>query len=111
MEGTTPDYIGTWDMQVPARGLFEVYLGDDGINGTIEDCLGTARFSGKISSDVAVFVKEYGDDKSSADAARDGVMYAGVSKGEIIAGEFRIYNEGGKFRMYKFDGNPYPVDS
>lgn len=114
MAEKTPDYIGTWDTQVPARGLFEVYLDDEGARGTIEDCLGTASFLGMITADVAIFGKKYYRDKSSDKVVQGKVYYnggaSGLNPGEII-GQFRSKYAGiGGFRLRKFDDNPYSVN-
>lgn len=62
-----PDFIGTWDLDIPARGLFEMYLAKDEtkangireISGTIEDVIGTAAFTGTIASNTFNFKKDY----------------------------------------------------
>jgi hypothetical protein len=59
-----PNYIGTWELTQEPRGLFEVYLEggveeDGGIKGTIEDCFGTATFSGRIARGQISFTKIY----------------------------------------------------
>lgn len=114
MEGKTPDFIGTWDTQVPARGLFELYLESNGVKGVIEDCLGTATFVGVISSRSTTFIKEYDTSKSGEKAVRGQVFYEGGRSSlalEEIFGVFRSpYIDEGSFRIKKFDGTPYPVN-
>ncbi|HVZ12263.1 MAG TPA: hypothetical protein VG965_04495 [Patescibacteria group bacterium] len=113
MEGVTPDYIGSWDTQVPARGLFEIYMDENGMTGVIEDCLGTAKFSGFIDDEVAFFTKKYDPKKSSKLAVQGNVAY-NARKSPIregFLGDFMAEGvEPGMFRIKKFDGNPYPVE-
>ena len=67
MSERTPDYIGTWNLVIPAQGLFEVYLDkkNGGMTGRIEDTLGTAIFTGVISKKTATFMKKYKPGESS----------------------------------------------
>lgn len=53
-----PDYIGSWSLSIldiPLRGFFEVYLDEQ----LIKDCVGDARFDGKIDEKNARFSKKY----------------------------------------------------
>lgn len=102
----SPNYIGTWDLKVEPRGLFEFYLdggvGEDGkIKGTIEDCFGTATFSGEINSGkisfTKVYVKVYNND---ADAGR-GIFYEGhlQEDGNYVGEYYGGMYISGKFKM------------
>jgi hypothetical protein len=58
----TPDWVGTWNVYNPSYGYFELFIDkqEDGITkGRIEDCFGTATFSGKITPHYVDFVKRY----------------------------------------------------
>ena len=46
-----PDYIGAWQLDIPARGLFELFIyerDDNHVSGLIEDTLGMATFTGNF---------------------------------------------------------------
>ncbi|KKT66052.1 MAG: hypothetical protein UW61_C0032G0003 [Candidatus Curtissbacteria bacterium GW2011_GWC1_44_33] len=83
----SPDFIGTWDVEIPARGLFEVYLD----SGTIEDCLGTAMFVGEITPEKVDFTKGYLPDESSEAAYHDVINYYG---GPVVGGYEGVYKVG-----------------
>lgn len=107
-----PDFIGTWDTQIPARGLFEVYLDKDGWHGRVEDCLGTASFDGRITRDGEWFgfLKKYIPDKSSRNAVTTAVMYKGGFVGDEAVGQYESNGVvGGNFRVREFNGTPYQV--
>lgn len=88
----TPSYIRTWDVVIPARGLFEVYLDKKyAIHGRIEDALGTADFGGQITKNNATFFKRYNRSKSSNEAAEGYVTYnADGANGLLYMGEFEV---------------------
>jgi hypothetical protein len=91
MTGKIPDFVGTWDITIPARGLFEIYLNKkDNLVGLIEDTLGTATFNGSITDKKAIFAKNYNQKKSSSDAIRDTIMYAGNGSNDLYIGDFKV---------------------
>ncbi len=85
----SPDFIGTWDVEIPARGLFEVYLD----SGTIEDCLGTAEFVGNIGPDSVDFTKGYVPGQYSHLAYHDMINYRGISTKEGYEGFYTMGRE------------------
>jgi len=62
----SPRWIGTWSVDIPARGLFEVYVEDEiktfhgvtAYRGTIEDIFGTAKFIGSVDSKTRTLILE-----------------------------------------------------
>ena len=56
------DYTGTWSIQMPEFGLFQLYIDRrDGkrVEGHITDRLGRAKFTGTFRKDRVKFVKRY----------------------------------------------------
>ena len=57
-----PDFVGTWDVDRPSRGYFELSIvHQDGshVIGYIEDGIGTATFEGDLRDESFKFVKVY----------------------------------------------------
>lgn len=102
-----PDFIGTWDEKLEHRGLFELYITkkdeDDQVQGTIEDCLGSATFEGWITKREASFTQNY--TKAIPQAAKGEIVYSGFSDdAQNYAGDFKVYEPErgsytGSFRM------------
>jgi hypothetical protein len=74
-----PDFIGTWDPMIPARGLFEVFVESNG-RAAIIDTLGNASASGTFSAGHVDFRKLYDWDFSAQDAVIDFVNYSADMK-------------------------------
>ncbi len=98
-----PHYIGTWHPVLEHRGLFEAYVesfepkNPVRIEGTIEDCEGSAVFKGEVDSDHIHFTKQYTKSFGEADSgeieyvgARKNGGYHGTFMSDRINGEFRI---------------------
>ena len=88
----SPNFIGTWDVEIPARGLFEVYL-ESGMSGRIEDCLGTATFVGEIGPERVDFIKGYHPEESSGAAYHDVINYSGRLVGQNYEGVYKVGRE------------------
>lgn len=88
----SPNFIGTWDVEIPARGLFEVYL-ESGMSGRIEDCLGTATFVGEIGPEIVDFTKSYHPEESSKTAYHDVINYSGRLVGQNYEGVYKVGRE------------------
>ncbi|GEM_PF-5898992 len=101
-----PQFIGTWDVQVPEAGLFEVYIESahpDGlVEGTIEDVNGPAYFRGKIEDARVSFSKFYSEAARSIGAAQDLVYYEGFRENGECRGFFRHDNSSGSFVMQNY---------
>lgn len=103
----TPNFIGTWDTSIPARGLFEIYCQRDGntFMGTIEDCLGSAIFNGSLDENQVSFTKFYDPFCSSDEAFKNAISYHGTRIGNTYKGEFEfVHSEskrspGGEFTL------------
>lgn len=62
-----PHFIGTWDLLLEPRGLFELYIdehlsrrnGSVQFEGIIEDCIGSASVKGELSKGSITFTKKY----------------------------------------------------
>jgi hypothetical protein len=109
----TPNFIGTWDNYIPARGLFELYIEKelpDRITGKIEDCLGTALFNGQINENQISFSKVYLPSDSSEEAYEGIIFYSGSLSGNSYKGDFEfVFPDGrkpkyGEFAIQKFQG-------
>lgn len=116
IEGRTPDYIGTWSPKVPARGLFEMYVnenGSNGFSGTIEDCLGTSNFHGELVENEMLFSKEYDPESAGNGASPDLVQYRGdFMNVDFVKGHYRSPLVGkGRFHLRKFNGTPFDVNT
>jgi hypothetical protein len=120
-----PMFRGTWDSDIPEQGLFEMYLdpeygayslienGDSSltipskptvIGGKIEDCLGTAVFSARVSGDSITFSKTYDPEVSSSEAAQQTLHYKATKCGDTeYQGAFTFGKFGVEFpfRMQK----------
>ncbi len=97
IEGGRPAFVGTWDLQTPSHGLFEIYPeGNNGFSGRIEDGFGTAVFKGNIDGNRIAFRKYYDFDRAvyrlgNEDVFEQAIEYeAQSSDGEHFAGFFRI---------------------
>ena len=104
----TADWVGTWSVQEPSRGYFELYIENrdgDYVSGRIEDCLGTARFEGEITSDSARFLKTYQD--SRRDALPELTFEA--EGGNKKHGAYRSPGGAGNFYMERPNGSS-PLD-
>jgi hypothetical protein len=92
LPGSNPEYIGTWQIGLPSEGLFEVYVHESTRNGevtgVIEDCIGTADFTGKIGSKIVRFSKKYQPDNAIKEAAKGNVLYSGQFRKQVCIGEY-----------------------
>ena len=64
-----PSFVGTFDLAVPARGLFEVFQSGKSFSGGIVDVHGDSEYSGEIKGDEVEFTKRY--------VRSDGSVFAG----------------------------------
>ncbi len=84
-----PDFVGTWLTTYPHRGFFEMYITlKDGhhVEGTIEDCIGSATFTGEINDNRIKFFKAYSD---TSDLAMKGpIHYQGVLQNGKYVGHY-----------------------
>jgi len=103
-----PDFIGTWNTEFPAEGLFEFFIMQrEGniINGTIEDVLGTATLQGTIDNSTIEFRKEYSSlpIKNGRDACP--IFYRGLMINDEVKGSWSYsFNRSDKrkFEMKRF---------
>ena len=100
-----PDFVGTFDLQIPARGLFEMYINesekigtDEHINGIIEDVFGTAKFQGSIQGNEIFFFKEYFGHALWVGASRRGIRYDGRLKNGKCQGFFTCFTDHGEYK-------------
>ncbi len=87
-----PNFIGSWDLENPAEGLFEIYIeqveGKD-IYGTIEDALGSASFFGRYDPEEFInFWKEYEEPATLIGASNRTLVYSGTFKDGQYKGSF-----------------------
>jgi hypothetical protein len=110
-----PDFIGSWAPDIPASGLFEMFIEKrkgSAISGTIEDTYGPASFSGKLTANEVEFTKQYDPQTSIIPAVEKGrMLYAGSPElYGIIRGTFRSDGNMGFFEMHKFKEGENPYD-
>lgn len=91
-DGTKPDFIGTWDLDLEARGLFEVFVEGSRFGGRIEDTLGTAVFEGTVTDSEVAFVKVYDPEKSSQEVTTDPIRYVGNLVHGKYEGHYEVAN-------------------
>ena len=93
-----PNAIGTWDTYFKEQGLFEFYITKSQpegngklIEGVIEDCIGSATFSGAFREDIGeiFFSKDYF--KNFNGAAPFPLYYKGVIKDGQFTGKYFRY--------------------
>ena len=95
----SPHFIGTWDLKLEPKGLFELFIdsvkksgnGTCLISGTIEDCLGTATFEGCLSPKKIEFTKKYIPGKSSS-TLEERINYFGFFDDREINGTYSTGN-------------------
>ncbi len=98
--GGRPDLIGTWNVSIPARGLFEMYVetqDGDLFSGSIEDTLGGAHFDGRKGDISIEFAKEYGIQAAENGAAKGPIEYRGILKNGRYEGSFNGKGTRGSF--------------
>jgi len=102
-EEAKPDFVGTWDTGLAARGLFEVFVEESRFAGTIEDALGTALFEGRITDTEIDFVKAYDPKKSSQEATADPIRYTGNLINGQYEGQYEVTHTPilGRFTLQK----------
>ena len=111
-----PHFIGTWDLEIEPRGLFELYIEKASLKekdgsfpiefvGKIEDCLGSATAEGDLYPDYITFTKKY---YKHLEGSEQPVRYEGkfnLSDGEV-SGEYQILhssNGSNKFGSFKME--------
>lgn len=102
----TPQFIGTWNLDLPAGGLFEVYVdtsNDGTLSGSIEDINGRARFSGRVTKSYVQFEKTYEEVAICAGGAAGPITYNGRFRNGKYYGEFRTELTQGNFWMRPFN--------
>ena len=105
-----PNYIGVWDVNIPSRGYFEIFVEEiagNNIRGTIEDCLGLAEFYGICDENTFIFDKKYV--KSAPDAIKDVIKYEAQRNGRGFHGYYWIQGFGTAFYFKEFSGET-PLD-
>ncbi len=96
-----PDFIGTWDLMIPARGLFELYIANSyeeipgvrKVMGNIEDVIGTAGFTGTITGNTFIFNKKYDSTSVNVGGMRGTLVYAGTLKNGKYEGTVERNNQ------------------
>ena len=107
----SPDFVGTWDTKIPARGLFELYIEQPGghvVHGRIEDTFGTAHMiNGHFGVDTIRFEKVYCSDTVPAEAQvpESPIFYQAERKNGSYEGKFTNPISRGRFWMKKLREN------
>jgi len=100
----TPDYTGIWDIYFPPKGYFEMFVAErngEQIAGTIEDCLGSATFTGTENPDGIEFIKEYNPKRCASGAAQKPVRYKAARQGDEFFGHWFYDGMGSPFYLVK----------
>ncbi len=92
LDDRTPDLVGTWNIDNPMKGYFEMFIKRNGksINGRIVDCLGDATFEGEIGSRDIRFIKKYLQGQCCDGAASGEIVYNGIVRDGRITGYFVV---------------------
>lgn len=94
-----PDFVGTWDLECPLRGYFEMYVNGQAegepFSGVIEDCLGTADFEGEIDDNWTQFLKSYNEGQRAKESvgSQIPILYEGYLKDGVFRGDYSYHNE------------------
>lgn len=100
-----PDYVGTWDLEAPAHGLFEVYIdgrnGNGSFHGHVEDAYGRAGITGHTTDDAISFTKTYSRNAKKLGGASNPVFYVGSGTSDGYKGHF-TFNDGGQMVTREF---------
>lgn len=99
-----PHFIGTWDLEIEPRGLFELYFeepllrenGSIKFVGKIEDCLGSATVEGDLYPDYITFTKKY---YKHLEGSEQPVYYEGELLDKEFVGEYRVRDKTRSFKM------------
>jgi len=96
-----PRFVGTWNRNIPAAGLFEVYMKSETetpegrvIFGKIEDIIGTASFIGSLREEHIRFRKEYTDTSKRAGGSRYPIDYDADFREGRYVGVANLGNDG-----------------
>jgi len=111
-----PAWIGTWDVSIPAKGLFEIYVeheiktfhGVTALEGKVEDIYGSAQFTGSVNDETLIFRKEYDEPAVAVGGFKGPIMYETPIRGETVeglkAGVFR-----GQFTPLGIEPKPFYI--
>jgi hypothetical protein len=87
----TPDYVGIRDYCFPSKRYFEMFVRKrkgNKISGTIEDCLGSATFTGTENARGIEFVKTYDSQRCTSEADPKPVRYKAARQGNEFYGHW-----------------------
>ncbi|MBI5880729.1 hypothetical protein HZB90_01215 [archaeon] len=104
LTNATPDYVGTWEFYTPSKGYFEMFVAErngERITGTIEDCLGSATFTGTINKEGIEFVKEYDPQRCASGASSKPIRYKAARQGNEFFGHWFYGGMGSPFYLVK----------
>jgi hypothetical protein len=103
-----PRFIGTWNPGCVPDGLFEMYVRRKNRTGEfgrkIEDCLGTAGFTGKIGAHAVEFTKVYNHGAIHNGGLRYPIEYIGSKENGVYKGTYSAQTASGTFELREFDG-------
>lgn len=85
-----PSFVGTFDLAIPARGLFEVFPSGGGFSGGISDVHGDSDFSGEIKGDEVEFIKRYV--RSDDSVYRGDLIYTAHKEQGLYKGKVDLRN-------------------
>ncbi len=94
-----PTYVGTWNIDNPLEGYFEMFVDKEGktMSGKIVDCNGDAEIKGKMDNKNIKFIKKYKPDSCSKKAYAGEIPYKGIIRNGNIMGYFTIDGFGEPF--------------
>lgn len=106
-----PDFVGTWDVDNPCEGYFEMFTDKENgsFKGEIIDCLGDADFEGEKTETEIRFTKKYRKNRCSVSQDQE-ILYRGVMRGKIILGFYGIRGHGGNAIYMTSEQPASPVD-
>lgn len=100
-----PQLIGTWDFDLPEKGLFEIYIESRNgkqIAGKVEDGTGSADFEGELANGNITFVKQYDRNAITNHGSPYPISYYGKLQNGKYRGMFIIHDSQGNEISGKF---------
>ncbi|VVB81987.1 Uncharacterised protein [uncultured archaeon] len=100
-----PDFMGTFDLSVPERGLFELHVKKRNRTcweGTIEDAIGSATFVGFFDKKKAEFTRHYDASAVLLGAPFGNIAHRAYREGDKYVGTFVHPDVKGCFEMKEF---------
>jgi hypothetical protein len=106
-----PDYIGTWYLNLPSAGYFELFIMEPHngqVRGKVIDTIGDGMFQGTVNDNVMSFTKEYDPENVFGLLGQPifgELVYAGTKQGSVYRGVYQSVKYAGE--RFGFMAVPY----